>query len=168
MLKLVQSTAPVWIVPKEGVRLCVRPLSRGGWAFAVRAARAQLVKPPVEGAALQLDESEAAIVRSGEAFTIAAAQFCITEWEGVGDADGAPVPPSAETISQLLAQDADVYDAFEAAVVVPAMERNLAGNGSAPSPSGSSAKARTSADIAPPAAKRARRTSTRHKASLKS
>ena len=73
-------------------------------------------------------------------------QRAVLDWNGVGDADGNPILPSLEAISALL----DLYpffDAFNDKYAAKGLLLSAEGNGSAPSPNGTSAVAM---DIAQP------------------
>lgn len=76
----------------------------------------------------------------------------IEEWEGVGDADGTPVPVEQVWIDALF-DLWPMFEAFQVKVVVPIMLLDAEKNVSPPLPSGRSAGAET---IAKPAAKSAR------------
>jgi hypothetical protein len=98
MLRLDLSQAPRWLDLGHGVRLQLMPLTT---ALMV-AARAD---PDVEALPETASDEERALV-----FAKAIARSAILDWEGVGDADGHPVPVSPEGIGALL----EVWPVFEA------------------------------------------------------
>ena len=70
----------------------------------------------------------------------AVARRVIKDWDGVGDADGNPVPPTSERIDQLL-DIWPLYDAFNARFCGPALMLVTEGNARAPLPNGTLAGA---------------------------
>jgi hypothetical protein len=71
----------------------------------------------------------------------------IVDWGGIGDAAGAPIPPSPERIDALL----DLYPAFRAfemAYFLPALVLDAEKNACAPAPNGTSAAAPSTAAAA--------------------
>ena len=76
----------------------------------------------------------------------------MTDWEGVGDADGNPVPVTPEGIDALL-EVWPIFEAFQAVYVSKGLLLDAEKNASAPSPTGTSAGATATAR---PARKRAR------------
>jgi hypothetical protein len=83
------------------------------------------------------------------AFTRSVARWGILDWEGVGDADGAPVAPAAEYIDALL-ELWQAFDALDRLYVAPALIGIDEKNASSLSPNGTSAGAK-------PIARRARK-----------
>ena len=77
----------------------------------------------------------------------AVARMVITEWSGVGDAEGIDLPVTPEGIDALL-NIWPVFEAFQEKVLGPYLVLDAEKNGSAPSPNGISAGA---SDIAQPA-----------------
>ena len=80
------------------------------------------------------------------------AGVAILDWEGVGDADGKPIPVTAGAAAALM----DVwplFEAFQARYVAKGLLLDQEKNASAPSPSGTSAGATATAR---PARRRAR------------
>ena len=72
------------------------------------------------------------------------AGIALLDWEGVGDADGKPVPVTPETAAALI----DVwplFEAFQARYVAKGLLLDQEKNVSAPSPSGTSAGATATA-----------------------
>jgi hypothetical protein len=80
----------------------------------------------------------------------------VTEWEGIGDAQGKPLKITPEGIVALL-DVAPVFAAFEEQVIAPAMLMDAEKNVSAPSPNGLAAGAKATAKGAKPAARNVRR-----------
>ena len=83
------------------------------------------------------------------AFTRSVARWGILEWQGVGDADGAPVEPTPENIDALL-EHWQAFDAVDRLYVAPALIGIDEKNASSLSPNGTSAGAK-------PIARRARK-----------
>jgi len=81
----------------------------------------------------------------------AVARMVITEWSGVGDAEGNPLPVTPEGIDALL-NIWPVFEAFQEKALGPHLVLDAEKNGSAPSPNGSSAGATDIAQPAPDAA----------------
>lgn len=126
MLKLAPAE-PQWFdldLPQGLVRVQLRPITRA----AVRRAR------EVAGKALLASETPdmAAI---GEDMSAELLRGAIVAWEGVGDADGTPVPVTPEAI-ELLLQHADAFAALDQAYCHPWYERDREKNASSGSPSG--------------------------------
>ena len=92
----------------------------------------------------------------GTALIVQLAQVAILDWTGVCDEAGAALPVSAEAIDALLEVPA-LFEAWQTRVCEPALatdaEVAAEGNGSTPSPSGTSAGA---TPTAPPASRTAR------------
>lgn len=73
-------------------------------------------------------------------------------WEGIGDADGKPLPLTRENIAALLREP--LYNTIvQEAITRPALEMDLEGNGFAPSPNGAREGAATTAQDAPDSAR---------------
>ena len=132
MLKLNLSNEPDWLDLGHGVRVFLAPLTT---AMMV-AARSD---PALGALPADATDEESALV-----FAKALARNTVTEWEGVGDADGNVIPVSPEGINALL----DVWPLFEtfqtdyiAKGLVLDQEKNV----SAPLPSGPSAGATATA-----------------------
>jgi len=85
-------------------------------------------------------------------FGKALAERAILDWEGVGDADGAPVPVTLEGIAALL-DIWPIFERFQMGYVAKGLELDAEKNVSAPSPIGSTAGAK---DIARPVRKAAK------------
>lgn len=145
MLKLNLSNDPAWLDLGHGVRVFLAPLTT---AMMV-AARSD---PALAALPEDATDEESALV-----FAKALARNTVTDWEGVGDADGNVVPVSPEGINALL----DVWPLFEvfqidyvAKGLVLDQEKNV----SAPLPNGPSAGAGNTATPASKPAKTARKT----------
>jgi len=140
MLRLDLHREPVWLDLAAGVRVCLAPLTT---ALMVSARN----DPAVEALGTDADDTSRALV-----FAKAIARRALLGWEGVGDADGEPLDPTFEGIDALL----DIYPVFEAfqlKYVNKGLLLDAEKNGSAPSPSGTSAAA---TGTARPARRRAR------------
>ena len=132
MLTLDLTNAPSWCDLIPGVRVKLRPLTT---ALMVSARGDPVIADLPEGAATE----EAAL-----AMAKVLARRAILDWEGIGDATGQPLPVSPEAIDALL----DLWPAFEAfqsSYVAKALLLDAEKNGSAPSPTGSSAGATATA-----------------------
>ncbi len=77
----------------------------------------------------------------------ALARLVVLEWEGVGDAEGNPVPVTPEGIDALL-DILPIFEAFQVRYVSKGLLLEAEKNGSAPSPNGISAGATSIADPA--------------------
>ncbi|MBP7242394.1 hypothetical protein [Amaricoccus sp.] len=140
MLRLDLTSEPRWLDLGHGVRLCTAPLTT---ALMV-AARSD---PAVEVLPDSASDEERAL-----AFAKAIARRAVTEWDGVGDADGNPVPVMPPAIDALL-EVWPMFEAFQAVYVSKGLLLDAEKNVSAPSPAGTSAGATATAR---PARKRAR------------
>jgi len=128
MIRLDISAGPRWLDLGHGVRVKVPPLTTA----IMMAARAD---PAVRDL-----PADTTMEQRSLAFCKAVARRVITEWEGVGDAGGNPVAPTAEGIDALL----DLYplfEAFELDYVAKGLALDAEKNASAPSPNGTSAGA---------------------------
>ncbi|ALK09001.1 hypothetical protein [Blastochloris viridis] len=141
MIRLDLSRDPKWVDLGHGVRVLAAPLT----SAVMMAARSDLREAlPGDGGAA----GHAAAV----ALVKAIARMVIRDWDGIGDTDGNPLPPTPERIDALLDLP-PLYDAFERDLVGPALLLADEKNASAPSPNGISAGA---AAIAKPARRRAK------------
>ena len=140
MLRLDLTAEPRWLDLGYGVRLRLAPLTT---ALMV-AARSD---DAVEALPATASDEERALV-----FAKAIARIAVSEWEGVGDADGNPVPVTPAGIDALL-EVWPIFEAFQAAYVSKGLLLDAEKNSSAPSPIGTSAGATATAQ---PAARRAR------------
>ncbi len=137
MLKLNLSNEPTWLDLGHGVRVFLAPLTT---AMMV-AARSD---PALAALAEDATDEESALV-----FAKALARNTITDWEGVGDADGNVVPVSPEGIDALL----DVwplFEVFQTDYVTKGLVLDQEKNVSAPLPIGSSVGAQNTARAASP------------------
>jgi len=140
MIRLDLSREPGWLDLGHGVRLHVLPLTT---ALMVASRSDAQVEVLPESAT---DEERAVV------FAKAIARRAVTEWEGVGDTQGNPVPVSPEGIDALL-DVWPIFEAFQLAYVAKGLMLEQEKNASTPSPSGTSAGAIATAK---PARKRAR------------
>ena len=144
MLRLDLTTEPRWLDLDHGVRLRVAPLTT---ALMV-AARSDTA---VEALPATATDEERALV-----FAKAIAQRAITEWEGVGDADGNPAPVTPAGIDALL-EVWPIFEAFQATYVSKGLLLDAEKKASAPSPTGTSAGATATAGPVRKGARTARR-----------
>ena len=128
MLKLDLTAEPRWLDLCHGVRLHVAPLTT---ALMV-AARSD---PVLEALPSTSTDEERAI-----AFAKAIARIAVSDWEGVGDADGAPIHVTPAGINALL-EVWPIFEAFQAIYVSNGLLLDAEKNASAPSPAGTSAGA---------------------------
>ena len=145
MLRLNLSTEPEWLDLGSGVRVRVAPLTS---ALMARARASDAIEALVAALA---SEAELAV-----ALATVLAAMAIVEWEGIGDAEGEPLPVSPEAASALM----DVYPVFESfqlRYVAKGLVLDAEKNASAPSPNGISEGAPPIAEPARRAAKSARR-----------
>jgi len=148
MLTLDLTNEPRWVELIPGLRLQLRPLTT---ALMV-AARAD---PALGIAAAQAED---AVATEALALTMAKAlaRQAILDWEGVGDAEGQPLPVSPAAIDALL-DIWPVFEAFQTVYVSKGLLLDAEKNVSPPLPIGSSAGAIATAPPARAAAKTARR-----------
>jgi len=128
MLKLDLSNEPAWLDLGHGVRVFLTPLTT---AMMV-AARGD---PAVQALSEDATDEENAL-----AFARALARVAILDWEGVGDADGNPIPVSPEAIGALL-DLWPLFEAFQTGYVAKGLLLEQEKNASSPLPTGSSAGA---------------------------
>jgi hypothetical protein len=128
MIRLDLSREPGWLDLGHGVRLHVLPLTT---ALMVASRSDAQVEALPESAT----NEERAVV-----FAKAIARRAVTDWEGVGDAQGNPVPVSPEGIDALL-DVWPIFEAFQLAYVAKGLMLEQEKNASAPLPSGTSAGA---------------------------
>ncbi|MDN2583971.1 hypothetical protein [Aquibium sp. ELW1220] len=136
MLTLDLTSAPRWVDLIPGLRVQLRPLTT---ALMV-AARAD---PALDLAAVQSDDNIGGTVAT-EALALtmakALARQAILDWEGVGDAEGQPLPVSPAAIDALL-DIWPVFEAFQTIYVSKGLLLDAEKNVSPPLPIGSSAGA---------------------------
>lgn len=140
MIRLDLSSEPKWLDLGSGLRLHVLPVTT---AIMVAARNDPAVEALPEGAS----KEEQALVMAK-----AVARRVVTGWEGVGDADGNPVPVTPEGIDALL-DIWPIFEAFQTRCLAPHLMLDAEKNASAPSPNGTSEGA---TPIARPAKARAR------------
>lgn len=117
MLKLAPPREPFWLDLVPGVRVQFRPVTVAAILVA-RSAAADVLRAGGEDAE----------IKAGLAFTRALALSGIAGWEGIGDADGAPVEPGKETIDAAL-ELWPVFDAIDRLYVAPAIAQAAEKNG---------------------------------------
>ena len=144
MLRLDLARAPAWLDLGHGVRLKLEPLST---ALMIAARSDPAIEALPEDAS---DETRAL------AFAKAIARRAVLDWEGVGDADGAPLTVSPEAIDALL-DIWPLFEAFQLGYVATGLALEQEKNASAPSPNGPSAGASATAKPARKPARTARR-----------
>ena len=147
MLRLRLSTVPEWLDLGNGVRLCVLPLTTAIMMAARKDAQGQIELP--DGADPDLADIDTDSV--GLAMAKAVARIVLTDWEGVGDADGNAVPVSPEAIDALL-DIWPIFEAFQTVYVAKGLLLDAEKNGSSPLPNGRSAGAMVTARPADPTA----------------
>lgn len=144
MIRLDLSSAPKWLDLGAGLRLHVLPVTT---AIMVAARNDPAVEVLPEGGS----KEEMALVMAR-----AVARRVVTGWEGVGDANGKPVPVSPDGIDALL-DIWPVFEAFQTRCLAPHLMLDAEKNASAPSPTGTSAGAKPTAKPAKARARTARR-----------
>jgi hypothetical protein len=152
MLRLNLKTGPEWLDLGHGVRLQAVPLTTAIMMAARKDAQGQIALP--DSADPELAEIDTDSI--GLAMAKAVARIVVTDWEGVGDADGNPVTISPEGIDALL-DIWPIFEAFQTKYVAQAMILDAEKNASPPLPNGSSAGAETIAKPVHARAKTARR-----------
>lgn len=165
MLKLQkQASGPEWFV-LMGARFCFAPITKP-MARRARVAAAKAVEP--QRATLSDVEFGEAL---GDAYSEELIVAGLVDWEGVGDAEGNPLP-CTEAHKRMLVADPACFDRLDAHYVLPFALRIAEGNASPASPNGTGAgatraraiagssakpKARSGAKAAPTASTRAKR-----------
>ena len=144
MLRLNLAREAAWLDLALGVRVKVEPLTT---AIMV-AARTD---PTVRVIAPGMPDDSIAVT-----FAKAIATRAIIDWDGVGDAGGAPIPVSPEAIDALL-DLWPIFEKFQTAYVAKGLELEAEKNVSPPSPTGSSVGATATAKPAKGAARTARK-----------
>lgn len=145
MLTLDLTNAPRWVELIPGLRVQLRPLTT---ALMV-AARAD---PALDLAAAEGEAEPMATEALALTMAKALARQAILDWEGVGDAEGKPLPVSPAAIDAAL-EIWPVFEAFQTLYVSKGLLLDAEKNVSPPLPIGSSAGASATA---PPAKGRAR------------
>jgi len=144
MLKLDLSNEPAWMDLGHGVRVKLRPLTT---ALMVAARN----DPAVQALGEDAGDEESAL-----AFARALARVAVLDWEGVGDADGNPIPVSPKAIDALL-DIWPLFEAFQTGYVAKGLLLEQEKNASSPLPTGSSAGAMDTAKPARTSARTARK-----------
>jgi len=125
MLTLDLPVEPYWLDLPRGVRVEIRPVTTAVMAAAQAAALRQL--GAVRAASEDLDPDMA----RGLAFAFlvkALARHAVTAWDGVGDAEGKPLPLSPEAVERLMDLD-DIAAAFWDQATRPVAAVAAEGNG---------------------------------------
>ncbi len=144
MIRLDLSTKPRWLDLGSGLRLHVLPVTT---AIMVAARN----DPAVEALPEDASQEQMALVMAK-----AVARRVVTDWEGVGDANGKPVPVTPDGIDALL-DIWPVFEAFQTRCLAPHLMLEAEKNVSSPLPSGASAGAKATARPASARARTARR-----------
>jgi hypothetical protein len=151
MLTLSLPTGPYWLALPHGVRLRIRPVTTAvlaaAQARAQRDVEALRSEPPPDYA----DLSDPDVAR-GVAFATlvkALARHAIVAWEGVGDANGAPLGFAPDHAAALMDIE-EMATAFWSAAMAPLDKVTAEGNASRPAPHGSSVTGRTTVAAARP------------------
>ena len=143
MLHLDIPTEPCWLDLPEGVRLLTRPVTTAVMQ-AAQSAAARRLEAAREAGPLDPDWER------GLAFLYLVqglARHAVLEWQGVGDATGAPLPLSPEAVEALMQHDA-IASAFWAGATAPVRALVAEGNGCAPAPPGIGAAGPDTAAVA--------------------
>ena len=148
MLTLDLTNAPRWVELIPGLRVQLRPLTT---ALMV-AARAD---PALDLSAAAGDDIPMATEALALTMAKALARQAILDWEGVGDAEGHPLPVSPAAIDALL-DVWPVFEAFQTIYVSKGLLLDAEKNVSPPLPIGSSAGASATARPAKARARTAR------------
>lgn len=143
MIRLDLSSAPKWLDLGAGLRLHVLPVTT---AIMVAARNDPVVEALPKGAS----KEEQALVMAK-----AVARRVVTGWQGVGDADGNPVPVTPEGIDALL-DIWPVFEAFQTRCLAPHLMLDAEKNAFAPLPNGTSVGAKATARPAKARARTAR------------
>ena len=132
MIRINLSPEPKWLDLGHGVRLQLLPLTTA-LMVATRS------DPAVQDLAADASNDSRAAV-----FAAALARRAIADWEGVGDESGTVIAVSPEGIDALLSLW-PIFEAFNLLYVSRGMLLDAEKNGSAPSPTGTSAGATVTA-----------------------
>ncbi len=144
MIRINLSPELQWLDLGHGVRLQLLPLTT-----------ALMVATRSDPAVQSLDADSSNDTRAA-VFAAALARRVIVDWEGVGDADGTAIAVSPEGIDALLSLW-PIFEAFNLLYVSRGMLLDAEKNGSAPSPTGTSAGATATARPVKRSAKTAQR-----------
>jgi hypothetical protein len=137
MIRLDLSPEPQWLDVGHSVRLKLLPLTTALMVATRSDPEVQDLDPEAS------NDARAAI------FAGALARRAVVDWEGVGDADGNPLPVSPDGIDALLSLW-PIFEAFNLGYVSRGMLLDAEKNGSAPSPTGASVGAKPIARRAAP------------------
>ena len=144
MIRIQLSPEPQWLDLGHGVRLQLLPLTTALMVATRSDPELQALNPDAS------NDSRAA------EFAAALARRAVVDWEGVGDEGGKAIAVSPEGIDALLSLW-PIFEAFNLQYVSRGMLLDAEKNGSAPSPTGTSAEAtatarpaKRNAKIAPP------------------
>ena len=152
MLRLNLTQEAQWLDLGHGVEILVAPMTTALMMAARKEAQGLIAQPVGVGES----DAEGGGDDIALAMARAVARVAIRDWKGVGDDNGLPIPLSPEGIDALL----DLWPIFEASqtrFVGRAVILEQEKNGSAPSPNGTSAGARTIARPAGTPARTARK-----------
>ena len=144
MIRINLSPEPQWLDFGHGVRLKLLPLTT-----------ALMVATRSDPAVQDLDADASNDTRAA-VFATALARRAVVDWEGVGDAEGNELPATPEGIDALLSLW-PIFEAFNLHYVSRGMLLDAEKNGSAPSPTGTSAGATATARPVKRSARTARR-----------
>lgn len=136
MMRLVLDPPPAVLTVAEGITITLKVAGTEALLAGRRAVR------------LAVDENPEADTQL--AFVRGFVGWGATDWSGIGDERGEPLPFSTAGLFQLMHQRFDIYCALDADYVAPVVDLMAEKKGSAPSPTGTSAGA-------PPIATPARR-----------
>ena len=136
MIRLNLTNDPRWLDLGAGLRLRVAPITTAIMAAA---------RSDIAGSDASEDMAQEALA---VVMAKAVARQVILDWDGVGDAEGQPVPVTADGIDALL-DIWPVFEAFQRDCLAPHLMLEQEKKASAPSPTGSSAAATPTAPPAP-------------------
>ena len=132
MIRIQLSPAPQWLDLGHGVRLHLLPLTTA------------LMVATRSDPAVQALDADASNDSRAAVFAGSLARRAIVDWEGVGDAEGNALEVTPEGIDALLSLW-PIFEAFNLLSVSRGMLLDAEKNGSAPSPTGTSAGATATA-----------------------
>ena len=132
MIRINLSPEPQWFELNHGVRLLLLPLTTA------------LMVATRSDPAVQSLEADASNDTRAAVFAAALARRAVIDWHGVGDADGTIIAVSPDGIDALLSLW-PIFEAFNLLYVSRGMLLDAEKNGSAPSPTGTSAGATATA-----------------------
>jgi hypothetical protein len=144
MIRLDLSTKPRWLDLGQDLRLHVLPVTTATMVAARN-------DPAVDALPKDASQEQMAVVMAK-----AVARRVVTDWEGVGDANGKPVPITPDGIDALL-DVWPVFEAFQTRCLAPHLMLEAEKNVSSPLPTGTSAGAKATARPARARARTARR-----------